>query len=150
MHLFNKRRKGGYLIIGLSHVTFFVKNLDRSEELYRKILNAKKLYDSGDRGISVPRKRFFVIGDAWVVLVESDPRENKTSSHVAFKIEPSNYDRLLDAINSFGLESRESRRRICGEGLSVYFYDYDNNLIELYAGTLQEVIKSYNDVGLGV
>jgi len=30
-----------------------------------------------------------------------------------------------------------------GEGLSLCFYDYDNNLLELHSGTLEERLLAY-------
>jgi hypothetical protein len=30
-----------------------------------------------------------------------------------------------------------------GEGMSLYFYDYDNNLFELHTGTLEQRLARY-------
>lgn len=38
------------------------------------------------------------------------------------------------------------RKRIEGEGHSIYFYDYDNNLLELHTGTLEERLEAYSNV----
>ena len=38
------------------------------------------------------------------------------------------------------------RSRIDGEGYSIYFYDYDNNLFELHTGTIDERLDSYSQV----
>ena len=42
-----------------------------------------------------------------------------------------------------GLEIRESRPRVEGEGHSLYFYDDDNHLFELHTGTLEERLDRY-------
>ena len=41
------------------------------------------------------------------------------------------------------VEFREQRPRVQGEGLSLYFYDYDNHLFELHTGTLEERLQTY-------
>lgn len=51
------------MIEGISHVTFVVKNLDKTTELFEKIFNAKEVYYSGDKKHSLFRERFFVIGN---------------------------------------------------------------------------------------
>jgi hypothetical protein len=42
-----------------------------------------------------------------------------------------------------GLEIRPPRRRVPGEGRSLYFYDDDNHLFELHTGTLAERLERY-------
>jgi len=44
---------------------------------------------------------------------------------------------------ALGLEVRESRSRVKGEGCSIYFYDYDNHLFELHTETLEERLILY-------
>lgn len=53
----------------------------------------------------------------------------------------------LVRINELGLESKEDRPRIPGEGRSIYFYDYDNHLFELHTGTLEERLQAYREEG---
>jgi len=49
----------------------------------------------------------------------------------------------LARIQSFGLEIREERSRMEGEGRSIYFYDHDNHLFELHTATLDEHLARY-------
>ena len=42
-----------------------------------------------------------------------------------------------------GLEASLGRSRVKGEGLSIYFYDYDNHMFELHTGNLQERLERY-------
>jgi hypothetical protein len=51
--------------------------------------------------------------------------------------------RCLSRIKSLGLDVRESRPRVEGEGRSIYFHDADNHLFELHTGTLQERLARY-------
>jgi fosfomycin resistance protein FosX len=141
------------MVKGLSHMTFIVSDLDRMEVLLTTVLDARKVYDSGDRTFSVSRERFFLVGDGagdpdapapiWIATMEGTPLPSPTYNHVAFKIEQIDYERCLAAIQSLGLEVREGRARIEGEGCSIYFHDYDNHLFELHTGTLSERLARY-------
>lgn len=120
------------MIQGLSHLTFIVRDLDRMEALFTAVLGARKVYDSGERTFSLSKERFFVVGNLWLAAMEGEPLPSRTYNHVAFKIEEADYDDLLGRIRSFGLEFRESRPRVDGEGRSIYFYDDDDHLFELH------------------
>ena len=146
--------KGGACMVeGLSHITFIVRSLDRMEELLTTVLGACKIYDSGDETFSLSRERFFLIGgepsnpDApapiWIATMEGEPLAVRTYNHVAFKIDDAEYDACLERIRSLGLEVREGRARVEGEGRSIYFYDADNHMFELHTGQLSERLKRY-------
>ncbi len=47
---------------------------------------------------------------------------------------PDDYDDKLQRIKALGLEVREGRSRVEGEGHSIYFYDHDNHMFELHSG----------------
>ncbi|OED50830.1 FosX/FosE/FosI family fosfomycin resistance thiol transferase [Rhodobacteraceae bacterium (ex Bugula neritina AB1)] len=131
------------MVQGLSHVTFIVSNLDKMEEILTTVLDAKKIYDSGDKTFSLSKERFFDIGGIWVATMKGEPLPKKTYNHVAFKMAPDDYDDRLRRIKALGLEVREGRSRVEGEGHSIYFYDHDNHMFELHSGTLEERLKSY-------
>lgn len=131
------------MIEGLSHMTFIVKDLDRMEELLTTVLDAEKIYDSGDNERSISRERFFDIAGLWIVTMEGEPLPGKTYNHVAFKIADSDYDLCLERIKSLNLRIREDRPRATEEGRSIYFYDHDNHLFELHSGTLAERLRYY-------
>jgi catechol 2,3-dioxygenase-like lactoylglutathione lyase family enzyme len=138
---------------GLSHITFIVRDLDRMEALLTTVLDARKVYDSGDETFSTSRERFFLVGseagdaDApapiWIATMEGEPLPTRTYNHVAFKIEDADYDRCLADLRSLGLDVREGRPRVPGEGRSIYFHDHDNHLFELHTGTLGERLARY-------
>ena len=131
------------MVEGLSHMTFIVKDLDKMEEILTTVLDAKKIYDSGSKTFSLSKERFYDIGGIWVATMEGDPLSEKTYNHIAFKIADADYDDKLGLIQLLGLEVKEGRSRIKGEGRSVYFYDHDNHMFELHSGTLDERLKSY-------
>jgi catechol 2,3-dioxygenase-like lactoylglutathione lyase family enzyme len=141
------------MILGLSHVTFIVRDLDRMEQLLTTVLRAHKVYDSGDATFSLSRERFFLVGSSrddpdapapiWIATMEGDPLPTRTYNHIAFRISDTDYDACTAAIQSLGLDLRESRPRVQGEGRSIYFHDYDNHLFELHTGTLSERLARY-------
>lgn len=128
---------------GLSHITFIVSDLDKMEEVLTTVLDAEKIYDSGDKQFSLSQERFFDIGGVWVAIMQGEPLAERTYNHTAFKMAPEDYDERLRRIRSLGLELREGRSRVEGEGRSIYFYDHDNHMFELHSGTLRERLKRY-------
>ena len=75
--------------------------------------------------------------------MEGEPLPSRTYNHVAFKIEDADFDAYAAKIKALGLEMRPPRRRVAGEGRSIYFYDDDNHLFELHTGTLAERLERY-------
>lgn len=128
---------------GLSHITFIVSDLDRMEEMLVTVLDARKIYDSGDATFSLSKERFFDIGGVWVATMEGTPLSDRTYNHVAFKMAPAEYEDKLVRIKALGLDVREGRSRVEGEGQSIYFYDHDNHMFELHSGTLEDRLRRY-------
>ena len=131
------------MIEGLSHITFIAKDLERMKLLLVGALGGKEVYDSGDKQFSISREKFFEVGGIWIAVMEGDPLLEKTYNHVAFKVPANDLPRYRAAIEELGLSIREPRPRIDGEGLSLYFYDFDNHLFELHTGTLAERLTAY-------
>jgi catechol 2,3-dioxygenase-like lactoylglutathione lyase family enzyme len=135
------------MIEGLSHITFIVRDLDRMEEILVSVLGARKVYDSGDNTFSVSRERFFLAGEepapVWLAIMEGESLPARTYNHVAFKISEADYPACLERVQALGLEVREGRSRVDGEGRSIYFHDHDNHLFELHTGTLAERLQRY-------
>ncbi|MEW9918992.1 FosX/FosE/FosI family fosfomycin resistance hydrolase [Marimonas sp. MJW-29] len=128
---------------GLSHITFIVRDLDRMEEILTTVLDARKIYDSGENTFSLSLERFFDIGGVWVATMEGDPLPMRSYNHVAFRMAPDEYDDRLARIRALGLDVREGRSRVAGEGHSIYFHDHDNHLFELHSGTLEDRLRRY-------
>ncbi|NNE51059.1 MAG: FosX/FosE/FosI family fosfomycin resistance thiol transferase [Sulfitobacter sp.] len=128
---------------GLSHITFVVQNLDRMEEILVRVLKARKLYDSEEKTFSLSPERFYDVGGVWVAVMQGKSLPTRTYNHVAFRMGPEEYDARLAEIRALGLEVREGRARVEGEGHSIYFHDHDNHLFELHSGTLEERLESY-------
>lgn len=130
---------------GLSHITFIVTDLDAMENILTGVLGARKVYDSGTAQFSLSEERFFLIGhdDIWIATMKGPALPNRSYNHVAFKIDDGEFDIYKSRIEELGLDLRESRPRVPGEGRSLYFHDHDNHLFELHTGTLSERLARY-------
>ena len=128
---------------GLSHMTFIVADLDRMDEVLEKVLGALKVYDSGADIFSLSEERFYLLGELWIATMKGDALPSRTYNHIAFKIEDSAFEIYRGRIEALGLDLRESRPRVEGEGRSLYFHDHDNHLFELHTGTLSERLARY-------
>lgn len=131
------------MIKGLSHLTFIVRDIEKTTRFLQAIFDAKILYDSGDQTFSLSKERFFLIGDLWIAIMEGEPLSQKTYNHVAFEVEDCLLEEYQKRVQALGVEIRAPRSRIEGEGRSLYFYDYDNHLFELHSGTLTERLSAY-------
>ena len=130
----------------ISHITFIVKDLDKTTLLFKELFGAKEVYYSGEKKHSLYKERFFIIGGQWIAVMEDINILNRTYHHVAFKIAEHDIDRYLDKIKTLNLELKPQRQRVQGEGFSIYFYDYDNNLFELHTETLEKRLELYKDI----
>ena len=129
-------------IQGISHITFIVRDLERTSRLLREGLGAEELYDSSARNFSVAREKFFTLGGVWLAALEGEPSE-RSYRHVAFKVPEGDLVQYEARLRALGAEIRPPRSRVTGEGESLYFYDFDNNLFELHTGTLDERLARY-------
>ena len=131
---------------GISHITLLVKDLERSANLFVSVLGAEQVYSSDNQQFSISKEKFFIIGGTWLVLMEGSPLPERDYNHIAFKIPASEFDGFKIRLEAAGVECKEDRSRVQGEGTSLYFYDFDNHLFELHTGTLEERLKAYNQL----
>ena len=119
--------------------------VDAMERILTTVLAARRVYSSGGETFSLSEERFFLVGDdeIWVAVMKGDPLPARSYNHVAFKVDEADLDSYSERIADLGLEVRESRSRVEGEGRSLYFYDRDNHLFELHTGTLAERLRRY-------
>jgi catechol 2,3-dioxygenase-like lactoylglutathione lyase family enzyme len=131
------------MIEGLSHITLITSDLDRMSAIIEEVLDGQEIYSSGEAAFSLSREKFFMVGGQWIAVMEGESLPVRTYNHIAFKIPAAAAGEYRARIERLGLEIRESRPRVEGEGHSVYFYDHDNHLFELHTGTLQERLERY-------
>lgn len=131
----------------ISHITFIVRDLDRTAQLLCQGLDAREVYDSSSRNFSLSREKFFLLGDTWIVAMEGEPPADRSYQHVAFAVDEAELKVYQDRLEALGVEIREPRSRVEGEGQSLYFYDFDNHLFELHTGTLDQRLATYAAAG---
>lgn len=131
------------MIEGISHLTFIVKDLERASAFFKEIFDAQEIYSSGNKTFSFSREKFFLINRLWITIMEGEPFLERTYNHVAFKIPDEEFDYYLRKVRTSGLDLKEARPRVEGEGRSLYFYDFDDHLFELHTGTLSERLTQY-------
>jgi catechol 2,3-dioxygenase-like lactoylglutathione lyase family enzyme len=129
-------------IEGISHITFIASDLERTANLFCAGLGAKEIYDSAKKNFSISREKFFTLGGVWLAVMEGKPVA-RSYRHVAFKVDEGELPELEARLRSLGVEIQPSRPRVEGEGQSLYFYDFDNNLFELHTGTLEQRLQRY-------
>ena len=130
-------------IEGLSHITFIVRDLERTARLLCDGLGAEEIYDSAGRNFSLSREKFFLLGGVWLAAMEGDPSVARSYSHVAFKVDAADLPLFESRLRALNVEIKTSRPRVKGEGQSLYFYDFDNHLFELHSGTSKERLERY-------
>lgn len=129
-------------ITGLSHLTFVVRDLERSARLWVEGLGAEQVYDSGDRFHSRSPERFFLLGGVWIALMQGEPG-SRSYRHAAFEVAADELPAFESRLRALDAEVEVPRPRIEGEGVSLYFHDYDDNLLELHSGSLRQRLAAY-------
>ncbi|WP_368562372.1 FosX/FosE/FosI family fosfomycin resistance hydrolase [Pseudoxanthomonas sp. UTMC 1351] len=134
---------------GISHITFIVRDLERMAVLLCQGLGARQVYDSGAHPHSVSPEKFFLLGGIWIAAMQGEPPSERSYQHVAFSVQESDLPDYVAKLSALGVEIRQPRGRIMGEGQSIYFYDFDNHLFELHTGTLEQRLAAYRAVDSG-
>ena len=132
------------MIESISHITFIVKDVERMGEFLRRIFDAEEVYDSKEKNYSLSYEKFFIIGGAWIVVMEGEPLPERSYNHVAFKVSELEFDDYVSRVKQLGVDIKPGRDRVSGEAQSIYFYDYDNHLFELHTGTLDDRLLHYS------
>ena len=131
------------MIEGISHLTFIVKDLERTSTFFEIIFDAQEIYSSEEKTFSLSAEKYFLVNGLWICIMAGDPLSERTYNHVAFQIPDEEYEVFQARIHDLGLDIRPSRPRSEGEGRSLYFYDFDNHLFELHTGLLSQRLRRY-------
>ena len=130
-------------ILGLSHLTFIRRDVDRTARLFCEGLGAQEFFVCHGRNFSLSREKFVLLGGLWLAFMEGEPPAERSYRHVAFAV--ANED-LLSCVSFFFVfvfDVKTPRPGVEGEGQSLYFYDFDNHLFELHTGTLAQRLARY-------
>jgi len=128
---------------GIEGLSLITRDLARMTAIVEGALGGREIYSSGEDTFSLSREKFFAVGGLWIAVMEGESLPTRTYNHIAFKIPAAAIEGYRQRIEALGLEIRESRPRVAGEGHSLYFYDDDNHLFELHTGTLEERLDRY-------
>ena len=106
---------------GLSHITLISSDLNRLEEILINVLDARKVYDSGEEQFSLSEERFYLIGNQnsvdetenlWLVAMKGNPKLDRDYHHIAFAIDEDEIIKTLKKMEYF--EDSISQNNIIG------------------------------------
>lgn len=128
-----------FQLLGLDHVVFRVRDIDRALAFYRDVLGCALERSLEDMGLYQLRAGQSLID---LVPVESElgrmggaaPGEDgRNVDHIALRIEPFDPAALRAHLKAHGMEIGEVARRYGaeGQGPSIYIQDPDGNTVEL-------------------
>lgn len=72
-------------VLGLSHLTFVVRDVERTARLFCEALGAQEVYDSQGRNFSLSREKFLLLGGVWLAFMEGEPTQ-RSYRHAAFAV----------------------------------------------------------------
>jgi len=122
------------MIKGINHITLAVKDVEKSFEFYKNILDLKPIakWKNG---------AYLTASDTWFALVQdSKVLEIKCHdySHIAFSCTNSDFQALKYQLIDYGcVEWSENE----SEGDSFYFLDPDGHKFEIHVGDLKSRLK---------
>jgi catechol 2,3-dioxygenase-like lactoylglutathione lyase family enzyme len=120
------------MIIGISHATFAVSNLERSLTFYTGLLGLKAIVRWNEGA-------YLTAGDMWISL-NLDPAapqatNNFSYTHLAFAVSPEEFPALRNKLIAHEAEEWQSNS---SPGESFYFLDPDGHKLEIHARTLPD------------
>jgi catechol 2,3-dioxygenase-like lactoylglutathione lyase family enzyme len=125
----NRQLDSSMILTGLNHLTFAVRDLDRSVDFYQHLLGFH-LHARWDAGA------YLSLGELWLCLSLDSLKAERVASdytHYAFNIAQDNFGTFLQRLREHGVtEWRQNR----SEGDSLYFLDPDGHKLEAHVGDL--------------
>ncbi len=123
------------MINGVNHITFSVRDLEKSFDFYTQVLGFKPV-------AKWPKGAYLLAGDAWIALI-LDQRVRETSlpeySHIGFTVSQEDFEAMSDRIKHSGAEIWQDNR---SEGASLYFVDPNGHKLEIHASDLETRIRT--------
>ena len=128
-----------FQIQDIDHIVLRVSDVERMIEFYCTVLGCSVHWRRPELGLVHLRA-----GSAMVDLVPVDGKlgkaggaapgkEGRNMDHVCLRVDPFDVDRIVQHLESHGARMGEIRPRFGaqGEGVSIYVYDPEDNLVEL-------------------
>jgi len=117
-------------ILGPSHLTLAVRNIQRAFDFYVGILDCRPV-------ARWPVGAYLTAGDFWLALVEDKETRSRPLpeyTHFAFQVSAEAFAVLAEKIRQSGTEIFQENET---EGESLYFLDPDGHKLEIHVGDLQ-------------
>ena len=126
------------MISGINHITFAVRDLDRSFHFYSQVLGLRpvaKWYKGA----------YLEAGTDWVCLT-LDPETRAASlpeyTHTAFTVSAVEFSRLVEQLQKAHVMSWQATR---SPGESFYFLDPDGHKLEIHVSNLEERLRTLRE-----
>jgi catechol 2,3-dioxygenase-like lactoylglutathione lyase family enzyme len=125
------------MITALNHITLAVKDIDRSFDFYKDVLDFIPM-------VKWEGSAYFFVGHGsaplWFCLDRDTKRqESIDNTHYAFSVEEKDFDALSEKIKSSGAQIYKENT---SPGKSLYFLDPDGHKLEIHVGNWQDRIAS--------
>ena len=130
-----------FQIRDIDHIVLRVRDLERMIEFYSKVLGCSVQWRRPELGLVHLRA-----GTAMIDLVPVDGqlgklggaapgKEGRNMDHVCLRVQPFDVDQIVKHLEANQARMGEIRPRFGaeGEGVSIYVYDPEDNLVELKA-----------------
>lgn len=116
---------------GLVHFTIPVKDIARSEKFYKELLGFELVRKSDHMVFMRSGEDNFVLTYSEKPVDPNPPGAHEI--HTAFRVDPEEYDRAVEFLQKNGVKVFKEERRETGtfQGRSAYFYDPDQNVLEI-------------------
>jgi catechol 2,3-dioxygenase-like lactoylglutathione lyase family enzyme len=123
------------LISGINHITFAVRDLDRSFHFYSQLLGLRPI-------AKWYKGAYLEAGTDWVCLT-LDPETRAASlpeyTHTAFTVSTPEFSRLVEQLQKAQVICWQDNR---SPGESFYFLDPDGHKLEIHVSNLEERLRS--------
>jgi catechol 2,3-dioxygenase-like lactoylglutathione lyase family enzyme len=123
------------MIRGINHITFSVKDAEKSFAFYRDILGFKPV-------AKWPKGSYFLAGGIWIALVldeHTQKQELPEYSHVAFSLGTEEFEVFRHRFEENNVRIWQENKT---EGESIYFCDPDGHKLELHCSDLETRLRT--------
>jgi len=139
-------------ILGIDHVAFNVRDLDRSLEFYTKVIGLKIT----EREPSKPGVEYFLdCGASLLGVIQAKNLENSHlfaneglgANHFSFRVHSNDFEAMIALLEEHQVTIEFAKKR--PKSWSLYFYDPDGNKLEATAWPLEDGVaenKRVNEI----